>query len=60
MTDLTPRQILDAVRRGLEETWRKIDEGALGQASKQASKHPQSREQTDEFAEPGPQRDTKI
>ncbi len=56
MTDLTPRQILDAVRRGLEEPWRKIDEGTLGQTSK----HPQSREQTDEFAEPGPQRDTKI
>jgi hypothetical protein len=56
MTELTPRQILDAVRRGLEETWRKIDEGTLAQASK----HPQSREQIDEFAEPGPRRDTKI
>jgi hypothetical protein len=43
MTDLTPRQILDAIRRGLEETWRQIDE--------EASKHPQPRERTDEFAE---------
>jgi hypothetical protein len=43
MTDLTPRQILDAIRRGLEETWRQIDE--------EASKHPQTHERTDEFAE---------
>ena len=47
MTDLTPRQILDAIRRGLEETWRHIDEGAL----EHADKHPQSRARTGEFAE---------
>jgi len=45
MTDLTPRQILDAIRRGLEETWRRIDE-------EQRNKHSQSRERTNEFAEP--------
>ena len=47
MTDLTPRQILDAIRRGLEETWRRIDE-------EQINKHPQSRERADEFAETPP------
>jgi hypothetical protein len=31
MTDLTPRQILDAIQRGMEETWRKIDRGELRQ-----------------------------
>lgn len=46
MTDLTPRQILDAIRRGLEETWRRIDEENM-------KKHLQSRERTDEFAETG-------
>jgi hypothetical protein len=31
MTDLTPRQILDAIRRGLEETARRFGEpGARG------------------------------
>jgi hypothetical protein len=25
INDMTPRQILDAMQRGLEETWRKID-----------------------------------
>jgi hypothetical protein len=29
MTDLTPRQILDAFQRGMEETWRKIDRGEI-------------------------------
>jgi hypothetical protein len=29
MTDLTPRQILDAIQRGMEETWRKIDRGEI-------------------------------
>jgi hypothetical protein len=54
MTDLTPRQILDAVRRGLEETWRKIDEGKAAQASK----HPNAG--THEFAEPEPRKVPKI
>jgi hypothetical protein len=45
MTDLTPRQILDAIRRGLEETWRRIDDENM-------SKHPKPRERADEFAEP--------
>src|SRR5262249_26248396 len=31
MTDLTPRQILDAIKRGMEETWRKTDRGELRQ-----------------------------
>jgi len=56
MTELTPRQILDAIRRGLEETWRRIDEGTLGQTSTLA----QSRERTDEFAEEGRHNDPKI
>jgi hypothetical protein len=56
MTDLTPRQILDAIRRGLEETWRRIDESALGQMSR----YQQSRERTDEFAETSRQDDAKI
>jgi hypothetical protein len=29
MTDLTLRQILDAMQRGMEETWRKIDRGEI-------------------------------
>jgi hypothetical protein len=29
MTDMTPRQILDAFQRGMEETWRKIDRGEI-------------------------------
>lgn len=31
MTDLTPREILGAIQRGMEETWRKIDRGELRQ-----------------------------
>jgi hypothetical protein len=31
MTDLTPREILDAIRRGLEETWRRLDAGKAAQ-----------------------------
>jgi hypothetical protein len=49
MTDLTPRQILDAIRRGLEETWRRIDEGAL----EHMNRYSQSHERTHEFAETG-------
>ena len=26
MTDLTPDEILEAIKRGMEETWRKIDQ----------------------------------
>jgi hypothetical protein len=29
MTDLTLRQILDAMQRGMEATWRKIDRGEI-------------------------------
>jgi hypothetical protein len=29
MTDLTTRQILDAIQRGMKETWRKIDRGEI-------------------------------
>jgi hypothetical protein len=36
MTDLTAREILDAIRRGLEETARKLAGNALGQAHSRA------------------------
>ena len=29
LTDLTARQIRDAIQRGMEETWRKIDAGEI-------------------------------
>jgi hypothetical protein len=31
MTELTPREILDAIRRGLEETARRLSQGKLPQ-----------------------------
>jgi hypothetical protein len=34
MTDLTPRQILDAIRRGLEETARQFRGGGSAQAQR--------------------------
>jgi hypothetical protein len=34
MTELTPRQILDAIRRGLEETARHFGNGRLDQAQR--------------------------
>ena len=56
MTDLTPRQILDAIRRGLEETWRRIDETTAGQMSK----YPRSSDRADEFAETGRQNEAET
>jgi hypothetical protein len=43
MTDLTPRQILDAIRRGLEETARRFSEGKSDQTPR-----PQPSEPADE------------
>jgi hypothetical protein len=44
MTDLTPRQILDAIRKGLEETGRRFSEGK----SDQTMRRPQPSEPTDD------------
>jgi hypothetical protein len=32
MTDLTGREILDAIHRGMEETWRRLDERKAAEA----------------------------
>ena len=37
MTELTPQEILDAIRRGLEETWRRLDAGKADQTAPQLS-----------------------
>jgi hypothetical protein len=34
MTERTPREILDAIRRGMEETWRRIDERRADRAGR--------------------------
>ena len=45
MTDLTPEEILEAIRRGLEKTWRRIDE---------EKRQSQLREHADESIQQGP------
>jgi hypothetical protein len=49
MTDLTPQQIVDAIRRGMEETWRKfpIDK------PDQMIRHPQPPQPTEDAADQG-------
>jgi hypothetical protein len=49
MTDLTPQQILDAIRRGLEETWRKFPYNKPDQMIR----HPQPPQSTEDAAGQG-------
>jgi hypothetical protein len=48
MTELTPRQILDAIRRGLEETARRLGESG----SDQMRLRPQPSKPTDDVTDP--------
>ena len=51
MTQLTAREILDAIRRGLEETARRFTEGR----AEDVDQHPPPREPTDEVKGQGSQ-----
>jgi hypothetical protein len=51
MTDLTPQQILDAIRRGMEKTWRKFPNDKLDQVIG----HPQPPQPTEDATDQGPE-----
>jgi hypothetical protein len=56
MTDLTAREILDAIRRGTEETWRQMHEkyGAETRRKSQQGQAPDYAVANDNAAKPRP------